>query len=354
MTNPTTTTLPVGPVRYRAYAAPLWRRLLVTRESGIILLLAIVIVVASLSVRNFGTPITMTYLLMDVAPSLLIALPMTLIIITGEIDLSVASIVGLSSVLLGTLHQAGMPLGVAGLFALLAGVVAGAINGFLITVVGLPSLAVTIGSLALYRGLAVGLLGTTAVTDFPSFWTNLAIAKIGTTGVPVIMIPFAVILVVFVILLHFTTFGRGVFAIGLSKETAEFSGVNVYRTKFILFVLSGAVSAFAGIYFTLRFGSARGDNATGLELAVIAAVLLGGVSIFGGRGALHGVIAGVLLIGVLASALRLANVTSDVINIITGALLVFSVVSASFLAWLQKKRQRPAGKKRGGVVGTKD
>jgi rhamnose transport system permease protein len=348
------TTLPLGPTRYKDYAQPLWRRVLVTRESGIILLLAIVIVVASLSVRNFGTPITMTYLLMDVAPSLLIALPMTLIIITGEIDLSVASIVGLSSVLLGTLHQAGLPIEVAGIIALLAGVVAGAINGFLITVVGLPSLAVTIGSLALYRGLAVGLLGTTAVTDFPDFWTNLAIAKIGSTGVPVIMIPFVVILIVFVILLHFTTFGRGVFAIGLSKETAAFSGVNVYRTKFILFVLSGAVSAFAGIYFTLRFGSARGDNATGLELAVIAAVLLGGVSIFGGRGALHGVIAGVLLIGVLASALRLANVTSDVINIITGALLVFSVVSTSFLAWLRKKRQRPAGMKRGVLANAKD
>ena len=103
------------------------------------------------------------------------------------------------------------------------------------------------------------------------------------------------------------------------------------------------VSALAGIYFTLRFGSARGDNATGYELQVIAAVLLGGVSIFGGRGAIHGVIAGVLLIGVLASALRLANVTCDVINIITGVLLVLSVVTSSFLAWLRKRRRAPGG-----------
>jgi rhamnose transport system permease protein len=153
--------------------------------------------------------------------------------------------------------------------------------------------------------------------------------------------------------LHFTAFGRGVFSIGLSSEAATFSGVNVNRTKFILFVLTATVAAFAGIYSTLRFGSARGDNSTGLELTVIAAVLLGGVSIFGGRGALHGVIAGVLLIGVMASALRLANVTSDVINIITGVLLVLSVVSTSFLAWLSTRRQKAGRPKRDQVSTSK-
>jgi len=305
-----------------------------------------VIVVATLSVRNFGSPITMTYLLLDVTPILLIALPMTLVIITGEIDLSVASVVGLSSVVLGTLHQGGLPIEAAALVAIVVGALAGAFNGFLITVVGLPSLAVTIGTLALYRGLAVGLLGTTAVTDFTEFWTDLAKSKIGGTGVPTVMILFVLLLVVFAIVLHFTPFGRGIFAIGLSAEAAKFSGVHVERTKFILFVLTGTISALAGIYYTLRFGSARGDNATGLELSVIAAVLLGGVSIFGGRGALHGVIAGVLLIGVLGSALRLANVTSDVINIITGVLLVASVVSTSVLNWVRAKRVRPGESKK--------
>ncbi|PJJ65143.1 ABC transporter permease [Compostimonas suwonensis] len=354
MTDTTTDPRTAETVRsYKNYSQPLWRRVLFTREAAIIGLLIVVIIVAAASVKNFGTPITMTYLLLDVAPILLIALPMTLVIITGEIDLSVASVVGLSSVLLGILHQAGLPIEVAGLIALVAGALGGALNGFLVTVVGLPSLAVTIGTLALYRGLAVGLLGTTAVTDFPEFWTDLAKAKIGETGIPVIMIPFVVLAIVFAIVLHFTPFGRGVFSIGLSSEAATFSGVNVNRTKFILFVLTGTVSALAGIYYTLRFGSARGDNATGLELSVIAAVLLGGVSIFGGRGAIHGVIAGVLLIGVLASALRLANVTSDVINIITGVLLVLSVVSTSFLAWLQKKRLRPGGIKRAGISAAK-
>jgi len=345
MTETTTATVKIAR-SYRDYSAPLWRRVLLTRESAVIAALLIVILVASVSVDHFASPITMTYLLLDITPILLIALPMTFVIITGEIDLSVASTVGLSSVVLGTLHQGGMPIELAAVAALVVGALGGALNGFLITVVGLPSLAVTIGTLALYRGLAVGLLGTTAVTDFTEFWKDLAKSKIGETGVPSVMILFLVLAVLFAILLHFTRFGRGVYAIGLSPEAALFSGVRVQRTKFILFVLTGTVSALAGIYYTLRFGSARGDNATGLELSVIAAVLLGGVSIFGGRGSLHGVIAGVLLIGTLGSALRLASVTSDVINIITGLLLVASVVSTSVLAWLRTRRARPGGKTR--------
>lgn len=332
---------------YKAHAKPAWRRVVLTRESAIIAILLLVIVVALATVRNFDSPLTVTYLLRDVAPILLIALPMTLIIITEEIDLSVASIVGLSSVLTGILTHAGLPFPVAAVVAILAGVVAGAFNGFLITVVGLPSLAVTIGTLALFRGIAVGLLGTTAITEFPEEWTDLAKANIPGTPIPVIMIPFVVLAIVFAIVLHFTPFGRSLYAIGLSKEAAAFSGIDVGRTKFLLFVLSGAVSGFAGVYFTLLYSNARGDNAMGMELQVIAAVLLGGVSIFGGRGALHGVIAGVLLIGTLGSALRLAGVTSDIINVITGLLLIASVVSSSLLAWLQVRRAAAVGKRKG-------
>ncbi|MFK4791240.1 ABC transporter permease [Microbacterium sp. ZW T5_56] len=323
------------------FEKPLWRRILISRESGIVALLILVTLYAIVAVRGFGQPITLNYLLLDVAPILLIALPMTLIMITGEIDLSVGSMVGLASVVTGAGIQAGLPFEVAAILALVVGAIGGAVNGFLVTVVGLPSLAVTIGTLALFRGLAVGVLGTTAVTDFPELWSALAKAKIAGTTIPYIMVPFVILLVVFVIMLHFTPFGRGIYAIGLSKDAARFSGIHVERTKFVLFMLSGLVAAFAGIFFTLRFGSARGDNATGLELQVIAAVVLGGVSVFGGRGQLYSVVAAVLLIGVLSSALRLANVTSDVINVITGALLVLSVVGASLLAWVQKARRRP-------------
>jgi rhamnose transport system permease protein len=263
------------------------------------------------------------------------------VMITGDIDLSVGSMVGLSSVVVGLLTHAGLSIPVAGLVAIVVGAVGGLVNGLLVTRFGLPALAVTIGTLALYRGLAIGLLGTTAITGFNRTWTQLAKSKIGDTGIPSVMILFLVLLAIFVVLLHFTSFGRGVYAIGLSKDAAAFSGVHVARTRVILFVLSGAMSALAGVFYTLRFTSARGDNATGLELAVIAAVVLGGVSVFGGRGALHGVVAGVLLIGALSNALRLAGVTSDVINIITGVLLVLSVIAGSLMQWIQSRRVRP-------------
>jgi rhamnose transport system permease protein len=277
---------------------------------------------------------------------------MTLVIVTGEIDLSVASVVGLSSVLVGLLHQdAGMSIPAAGAVAIVVGAVCGAFNGFLVAYVGLPSLAVTIGTLALYRGIAEGLLGTKAVTDFPEKWTDLAKQRIvEESSYPVILVPFVLLAIVFALLLHFSSFGRGVFEIGLNSEAAHFSGVNVARTKLVLFVLAGAVSAFAGIYYTLRFGSARGDNATGLELQVIAAVLLGGVSIFGGRGALHGVIAGVLLIGVISSAMRLEGETVNKINIVIGALLVLSVISTSFLAWASALVSGGGGGRLSGLV----
>jgi rhamnose transport system permease protein len=340
----TATTTPTRPA-YTDFAQPLWRRLLLTREAGVIALLLVVVFYSRATVANFDGPLTTTYLLLDTAPILLIALPMTLVIITGEIDLSVASVVGLSSVLVGVLTEHGWSFPMAAAVALLAGLACGALNGFLVAYVGLPSLAVTIGTLALYRGLAVGLLGTKAVTDFPEKWTDLAKEKIGDSSYPLIVIPIVVLAVAFAVLLHFSTFGRGVYDIGLNSEAAHFTGVNVERTKLVLFSLSGLVSAFAGIYFTLRFGSARGDNATGLELQVIAAVLLGGVSIFGGRGRVHGVLAGVLLIGVLSSALRLEDITVNVINIIIGLLLVASVMSTSFLAWasaLASRRGRRA------------
>jgi len=327
---------------YADFARPAWRRILFSREMAIIALLAVVVVVATLRVPKFATPVTLGYLLSDVTPLLFIALAMAPVMITGDIDLSVGSMVGLTSVVVGLCSQAGLPIPVAIIAALLVGAAGGVFNGLLVTRVGLPALAVTIGTLALYRGIAVGLLGTTAITQFDKWWTGLVKARIGTTGIPLVMILFVVLLAAFVVMLHFTPFGRGVFAIGLSKDAAAFSGVHVNRTRLILFVLSGLMSALSGVYYALYYNSARGDNATGLELQVIAAVVLGGVSVWGGRGALHGVVAGVLLIGVLSKALQLVNVTSDVVSIITGVLLVLSVLAGSVLAWAQSRRVRPA------------
>ena len=299
---------PDAPTRtYPAYSRPLWQRVLLTREFAVIAPAGRGLrLLSRLNVENFDSPLTLYYLFLDMAPILLIALPMTLIIVTGEIDLSVASVVALSAACSSAscTRTPGCRSRWPARVAILAGAVAGAFNGFLVAYVGLPSLAVTIGTLALYRGLAVGLLGTKAITDFPEKWTDLATERlVPESSYPVVLVPFVLLLVVFALLLHFSTFGRGVFEIGLNSEAAHFSGVNGSSAPSSCSSCSPARSPrFAGIYYTLRYGSARGDNATGLELQVIAAVLLGGVSIFGGRGALHGVVAGVLLIGVISSA----------------------------------------------------
>ena len=326
---------------YAAYARPLWQRVLLTRSTAMVALLVLAYAYAYNQVPFFDGKLTIYFLLMDMAPILLMALPMTLIIITGEIDLSVASTLGLSAVVTGLLvHDHGWSLPAAALVALVVGLLAGALNGFLVAYVGLPSLAVTIGTLALYRGIAVGLIGTKAVSGLPQHWRDLANQRLAGSSFPSIVIPIAVLAVLFAVLLHFTPFGRGVYEIGLNSETAQFSGVDVRRSKLLLYVLSGVVSAFAGVFYLLRFDSANTDTGTGLELQVIAAVLLGGVSIFGGRGDLLGVLAGVLLIGVLSSALRLQQTGSDVIEIVIGVLLVLSVISTQLVDRIRALRVR--------------
>jgi rhamnose transport system permease protein len=329
---------------YRDYAHPLWRRILITREAAVIAGLVLVIIVASVSVKAFAKPITSTYLFLDIAPILLIALPMTMVIITGEIDLSVASIAGLTSAVLGVLWHGGLDIGLALVLSLIVGVVAGVFNGILVAVVGLPSLAVTIGTLALFRGLALVVIGDNAVADFPPVLNQFVTSKLGATGIPTVMILVLLIVVVFGVVLHFTPFGRGLYAIGYSKEAARFVGIDVERSKFWLYVACGLVAAIAGIYWTLRYSSARSDNAAGLELTVIAAVLLGGVSIFGGKGSIPGVVASVLLIGTINYALRLGRVSDVVLIIVTGTLLIVSVILPSITSavarWRHERRVR--------------
>jgi rhamnose transport system permease protein len=296
-------------------------------EITIVAALLVFILVASLTVEGFATGRNWGFLLLDLAPIALIALPMTLIVISGEIDLSVASILGLSSAIMGQLWLAGLSLQLIVVLVPLIGALLGALNGLFVTRFGLPSLAVTIGTLALYRGLAFVVLGDRAVADFPSGWTGGSIRVIPGTPIPWAVLLIAVLAGVFALVLHFTPIGRGLYAIGNNAEAAAYAGISVGRTKFWLYVVSGAVSALAGILWTLRYASARADNGTGLELQVVAAVLLGGVSIFGGRGTLAGVLAGVLLLGTVRNALQLADVSTDTLTVVTGVLLILSVVA---------------------------
>ena len=246
--------------------------------------LVLFLVIASVAVEGFASTRNVGFLLLDVVVIALIALPLTLIVVTGEIDLSVASTVGLSSAVMGKLWFSGMALETIIPLVLLLGAVLGAVNGLLVTKLGLPSLAVTIGTLALYRGLAFVVLGDQAVADFPRAWTTWAISGIGETGIPTVVLPLLVLIAITAVVLHATPVGRSLYAMGNSEDAARFSGIDVGRTKLWLFVAAGVISALGGVYWTLRYGSARADNAQGLELQVIAAILLGGVSIFGGRG----------------------------------------------------------------------
>ena len=202
-------------------------RILLGRDAIMIYLLLAFVTYASIAIPRFATPVTVGFLLLDVVPVLLIAMPMTLVIITGEIDLSVASIAGLTSALMGVLWADGLNIVLVLVIGLLVGVLAGAFNGFLIAVVGLPSLAVTIGTLALYRGLALVVIGDNAVADFPIGLTTFFTSKLGATGIPTVMIGVLAAALFFGTLLHFTPFGRGLYALGYSTEAARFVGIKV-------------------------------------------------------------------------------------------------------------------------------
>lgn len=309
---------------------------------AVIAVTLVVLLVASGFVDNFGTAQNFGYLVLDLLPIALIALPMTFIIVTGEIDLSVASTLGLCSAVMGSLWNSGLAIETIIPLCLLLGAVLGAVNGFFVTVLGLPSLAVTIGTLALYRGLAFVVLGDGAVADFPLLHTDWVTGNVAGTPIPNVLIIIAGLALVFGVVLHATPIGRAVFAVGASEQAARFAGVRPGRLKFWLYVASGLVAGLAGVLWTLRYSSARADNGVGLELAVVAAVLLGGVSIFGGRGALPGVIAGVVLLAALQNALRLSDVSNEALNVVTGLLLIASVLAPNLANAVRSALQRRA------------
>jgi len=309
----------------------------------VIALLLVVFRAGATTTSDFATSDNLSFAFGDLSEIALIALPMTLLVVAGEVDLSVASVLGMSSALFGSLWDAGWPIESIIPLLVVVGAVAGLVNGLLVTRLGLPSLAVTIGTLTLYRGLAYVVLGTKAVAEFPQNYADLATKTIPGTPIPYPFALFIVAAVVTAIVLHATGAGRAIFAIGAQEEAAFFAGIRVKRIKLLLFVLSGVVAAFAGAIYTLRYGSARADNGLGMELAVIAAVLLGGVDFDGGRGTLAGVIAGVLLIGLLRNLLMLRDVATEIQSIVTGLLLIVSVLTPRIIAGVREARRHPRG-----------
>ncbi len=311
------------------------RSLLVSWDALLVLLLVICVVLGSVLSPYFLSGFNFYVITSNIMEIAIMALPMTLIIIAGEIDLSVASVLGLSSVVLGLLWQEGHPMWFAIAVALLVGLLAGYINGLLVTRLGLPSLVVTIGSLALFRGLAYVVLGDQAVSSFPTSFTNLGFSMIPGTEIPWSGLIFAILAVIFGVVLHFSSVGRQIYAIGNNKEAARFAGINVRRVKLVLFVLSGVIAALAGVIFTARFSSARPDNALGFELTVVTVVLLGGVNIFGGRGSLLGVVLAIFIVAVIQNVMGLLNISGDIQSLVIGLLLILSVLGPNIARRIQ-------------------
>ena len=280
------------------------------------------------------------FICLNVGEIAIMALPLTLIVITGEIDLSVASTLGLCGVLMAELFKHGWGVWPAMILAVLFGAVLGAVNGVLVTRIGLPSLAVTIGTLTLYRGIAQGILPTDTIGGFPTGLSSIGVIPIPHTHVPYSFLFFAVLAIAVGVVLHATPLGRAIFAIGAGQEAAFFAGIRVKRIKFWLFVLSGAVSGFAGVLWTLRFASARYDSGQGLEVFVVTVVLLGGISIFGGRGTIIGVVIAAAVLGCLQTALTADQVPAQDQNIVVGILLVASVIVPNAADLYRRARAR--------------
>ncbi len=257
----------------------------------------------------------------------LMMLPMAFIIIaTGSVDLGVASNLGMCASFMGWLFNNGWNIWAAAAAALVLGSLAGLANGLLITRIKLPVLVVTLATYALYRGIAYVLLGDEAARGYPEAFTYLGQGKLGNTPVPFSMLLFGVMALIFGLVLHKTTFGRMLYAIGSNEEACRYSGVAVDRIKLVIFTLSGFMAALAGIVLAARFGSTRPDIGLGLELDVITATVLGGVDIAGGTGTMVGAVLSLILIGVLRFGMSLVNIQGQVQGIIIGLLLILAIL----------------------------
>jgi rhamnose transport system permease protein len=307
-------------------------------EALLVIILALTIVANVALAPQFLTVQNQINLFQLSIEKIIVAVAMTFIIINGEIDLSVASVMGLSACAFGVLVGAGVLGVVAILLCLLLGLAAGGINAFFITVMKIPSLVVTLAMLIAFRGFARVLLEDRGLGNFPAWFSSLG--RDGLIGpVPLSLIIFLVLLVGGALVLHRTGFGRKVFFIGTNAEVARYSGVDIGRVKTILFAASGIISALAGLLYAARLASVRGDAAFGFELDIITMVLLGGVSIFGGRGSMLGVFLSILIVLNLRNGMALSNITGHIQTAVTGTLLILSVLGPNLIQMWSERRK---------------
>ncbi|MDJ0626634.1 MAG: ABC transporter permease [Rhodobacter sp.] len=251
----------------------------------------------------------------------MIAFAMALLIISGEIDLSVAAIIALASTAMGAAVQVGVGTPGLVLIGLSVGLLCGAFNGILVTGLGLPSIVVTIGTMSLFRGISFIILGDQAYRGYPSDFAFFGQGYVWWV-ISFEFVLFAIIAAIYAVILHMTNFGRAVYAIGNNATGALFSGIRVARVKFIVFLMTGLMSGVAAVCLTSRLGSTRPSIAFGWELEIVTMVVLGGVSILGGSGSIPGVVIAAFVMGLVTFGLGLLNVPGIVMSIVIGALLI--------------------------------
>jgi len=260
----------------------------------------------------------------------LVALAMTFVIITGGIDLSVGSMLGLSAILLGVFwHNVGLPLPAAIVLALVCGTLAGLVNGAIITRFRVPPLIATLATLALYRGLAEGISQARSVRGYPEWFFFFGQGEM--LGVPFQLWVLALATIVCAVILGLTPFGRAAYAIGANETAARFSGIRVDATKLWIYAGAGLLSAIAAVIFVSRVTTTRSDMGTGLELDVITGVVLGGTSIFGGRGTIIGTALGLILIQALKNGLALSGVKGDGTIVVIGIVLITAILVSAII-----------------------
>jgi rhamnose transport system permease protein len=314
-------------------------RTLKSWEGGLLAIFLVTLVLNASFAPEFLTMQNQINLFQLSIEKIIVALVMTLIIINAEIDLSVASVMGLSAVVFAYLISLGWNGGSAALVCMAVGFLAGGVNAVLVAKVGIPSLVVTLAMMIGFRGFARVLVKDQSLGGFPVWVTELG--QKGLVGpLPLSIILFFILLIGLGVLLHRSGFGRQVVVIGTNAEVARFSGVRVGRVKAVLFIMSGAVSALAGMLYAARLGSVRGDSALGFELDIITMVLLGGVSIFGGKGSMTGVFLSILIILNLRNGMALLNVTGHVQTGVIGILLIGSVLIPNLVNDLRRRRAR--------------
>ncbi len=270
----------------------------------------------------------------------MIAFAMAMLIIAGEIDLSVASIIALASTAMGLAVQYGAGTTELVAIGLIVGIMCGAFNAFFVTVLGLPSIVVTIGTMSLFRGISFIILGDGAFRGYPSDFAWFGQGYVFWV-ITVEMVIFVILAAIYGVLLHKTNFGRAVYAIGNNPTGALFSGIRVQRVKFILFLLTGLMSGLAAICLTSRLGSTRPSIATGMELEVVTMVVLGGVNILGGSGSIPGVVIAAFVMGLVTFGLGLLNVPGIVMSIFIGLLLIGVIALPRMWSIINARRHKP-------------